>query len=151
MAATHLSMAGMSCNVRGRQVCGSTPFIWAVTMGLYTDAARCPPRSDRQNSRDFRPRAAIIADRGTNRFLSQKCLSEHTLKEKCPKLGPRARRTDGFDFGSRLRFLRLLPATPGLLLQALSTISGRPAPRGKAFRFGSLRKIRLRGLLPLSR
>ena len=56
------------------------------------------------NSRDFRPRAAIIADRGTNRFLTQKCLSEHTLKEKCLKLGPRSRRTDGFGFGGALNW-----------------------------------------------
>ena len=39
------------------QACGSTPFILAVTMRLYMAAARCPPRSDPQNSHDFLPRA----------------------------------------------------------------------------------------------
>ena len=29
------------------------PFILAVTMRLYIAAARCPPRSDPQNSQDF--------------------------------------------------------------------------------------------------
>src|SRR5712671_3684312 len=38
------------------QACGSTPFILAVTMRLYMAAARCPPRSDPQNSHDFRPK-----------------------------------------------------------------------------------------------
>jgi hypothetical protein len=36
---------------------GSTPFIFAVTTRLYMAAARCPPRSDPQNSHDFRPKA----------------------------------------------------------------------------------------------
>ena len=35
------------------QACGSTPFIFAVTMRLYMAAARRPPRSDPQNSHDF--------------------------------------------------------------------------------------------------
>src|SRR5947207_13098460 len=39
------------------QACGSTPFILAVTIRLYMAAARCPPRSDPQNSHDFLPRA----------------------------------------------------------------------------------------------
>ena len=30
--------------------CGSTPFIFAVTMRLYMAAARWPPRSDPQNN-----------------------------------------------------------------------------------------------------
>ena len=37
--------------------CGSTPFILAVTMSPYMSAARRPPRSDPQNSHDFRPSA----------------------------------------------------------------------------------------------
>ena len=37
-------------------VCGSTPFIFAVTTRLYMAAARCP-RSGPQNSDDFRPKA----------------------------------------------------------------------------------------------
>src|SRR6476660_1791375 len=39
------------------QACGSTPFLLAVTIRLYIEAARCPPRSDPQNSHDFLPRA----------------------------------------------------------------------------------------------
>src|SRR2546430_1437105 len=39
------------------QACGSTPFILAVTIRLYMAAARCPPRSDPQNSHDLLPRA----------------------------------------------------------------------------------------------
>ncbi len=39
------------------QACGSTPFILQVTMRLYIAVARCPPRSEPQNSQDFLPRA----------------------------------------------------------------------------------------------
>ena len=39
------------------QAWGSTPFILAVTMRLYIAAARRPPRSEPQNSQDFRPKA----------------------------------------------------------------------------------------------
>ena len=52
--------------------CGSTPFIFAVTMRLYMAAARRPPRSDPQNSHDFlpsamprRPRSAALFERQT--------------------------------------------------------------------------------------
>ena len=99
MAATHLS------DGRDELQCERTSGLWIDAIHLGRDDGSIHGRGALSaavrsaNSRDFRPRAAIIADRGTNRFLSQKCLSEHTLKEKCPKLGPRARRTDGFDFG----------------------------------------------------
>ena len=35
----------MRVNTSVNQACGSTPFIFAVTMMLYMAAARCPPRS----------------------------------------------------------------------------------------------------------
>ena len=47
----------MRARTSASQACGSTPFILAVTMRLYMAAARCPPRSDPQNSHDFLPRA----------------------------------------------------------------------------------------------
>lgn len=39
------------------QARGSTPFILAVTIKLYMEAARRPPRSEPQNNQDFRSRA----------------------------------------------------------------------------------------------
>src|SRR5204862_4459920 len=58
------------------QACGSTPFILAVTIRLYMAAARCPPRSDPQNSHDFLPRAMPRSP------LSAALLERHT--RPCP-------------------------------------------------------------------
>ena len=48
--------------------CGSTPFILAVTMSPYMSAARRPPRSDPQNSHDFRPSATQRSPRSAALF-----------------------------------------------------------------------------------
>jgi hypothetical protein len=47
----------MPARISASQACGSMPFIFAVMMRLYLAAVRRPPRSDPQNSQDFRPRA----------------------------------------------------------------------------------------------
>lgn len=47
----------MRARTSANQACGSTPFIFAVTMRPYMAAARCPPRSDPQNNHDFLPKA----------------------------------------------------------------------------------------------
>src|ERR1700677_1570829 len=44
----------MRLSTSASHACGSTPFIFAVTMRLYMSAARRPPRSDPQNNHDFR-------------------------------------------------------------------------------------------------
>jgi hypothetical protein len=50
------------------QAWGSTPFIFAVTMRRYMSAARRPPRSDPQNSHDFRPSATPRSPRSAALF-----------------------------------------------------------------------------------
>src|SRR5665647_3902150 len=40
-----------------RDCATKVPVSWTVTIRLYMAAARCPPRSDPQNSHDFLPRA----------------------------------------------------------------------------------------------
>ena len=67
-----IGWAAMRERISASQACGSTPFIFAVTMRLYMAAARCPPRSDPQNSHDFlpsaiprSPRSAALLDRHT--------------------------------------------------------------------------------------
>ena len=47
----------MRARTSASQACGSTSFIFAVTMMLYMAAVRCPPRSEPANNHDFRPRA----------------------------------------------------------------------------------------------
>src|SRR6266852_5090595 len=64
------------------QACGSIPFILAVTMRLYMAAARCPPRSDPQNSHDFLPRAMPRSP------LSAALLERHARPSEQSKAGP---------------------------------------------------------------
>ena len=55
-----MSRAGcpaMRARTSASQACGSTPFILAVTIRLYSAAARCPPRSEPANNHARRPRA----------------------------------------------------------------------------------------------
>src|SRR5215472_17395818 len=68
----------MRARTSASQACGSTPFILAVTIRLNMAAARRPPRSDPQNSQDFRPRAMPLSPR------SAALLETHTsvLKEQ---------------------------------------------------------------------
>jgi hypothetical protein len=47
----------MRARTSASQACGSMSFIFAVTIRLYITAARLPPRSEPQNSHDFRPKA----------------------------------------------------------------------------------------------
>src|ERR1017187_8864296 len=47
----------MRASTSASQACGSTSFIFAVTMMLYMAAARCPPRSEPANNQAFLPRA----------------------------------------------------------------------------------------------
>src|ERR1700755_3013096 len=53
------------------QACGSTSFIFAVTMRLYIAAARCPPRSEPAKSHDFLPRAIPRSARSAALFDRQ--------------------------------------------------------------------------------
>lgn len=52
----------MRARISVSQACGSTPFILAVMIKLYMEAARRPPRSEPQNNQEFRPRAMPRSD-----------------------------------------------------------------------------------------
>ncbi len=63
--------SAMRASTSASQACGSMSFILAVTMRLYITAARCPPRSEPQNSHDRRPRAIPLRARSAALFERQ--------------------------------------------------------------------------------
>ena len=63
--------SAMRARTSASQACGSTSFILAVTIRLYMAAARWPPRSEPQNSHDFRPRAMPRSARSAALFDRQ--------------------------------------------------------------------------------
>src|SRR5262245_22819957 len=84
----------MRARTSASQACGSTPFILAVTIRLYMAAARRPPRSDPQNSQDFRPRAmprkprsaAFVGETHASIFQEQR-EARPTLQDVVERLG----------------------------------------------------------------
>ena len=61
----------MRASTSASHACGSTSFILAVTIRLYITAARCPPRSEPQNSHERRPRAMPLSARSAALLLRQ--------------------------------------------------------------------------------
>ena len=60
--------AAMRARISVSHACGSTPYILAVMIRLYMAAARRPPRSNPQNSQDFRPRTMPLSPRSAALF-----------------------------------------------------------------------------------
>src|SRR4030081_3483087 len=88
------------------QACGSTPFILAVTMRLYMAAARCPPRSDPQNSHDFRPRAIPLSPLSAALFEKANAAILKEEREGRPALENVVDRLDQVVSARELRSLR---------------------------------------------
>ena len=61
----------MRASTLTNHACGLIWFILAVAIRLYITAARCPPRSEPQNSHEPRPRAIRLSGRSAELLLIQ--------------------------------------------------------------------------------
>lgn len=125
--------AAIRARISVSHACGSMPFIFAVTMRLYIAAARRPPRSDPQNSQDFRPRAmprkprsAALLERHTRSSSRNSVKLAHRFSDVVERLG---QVVTARQFGELFAHvdLKVLDQRPAQRLPHLKTLLGSPS------------------------